>query len=439
MQARKDIFRIPRHLALLFFNEVIRGDALQRQRFLDRIVRRVPLASSLYALKFYFFKIFRSKPYSRWRWTIRNLENADYLESWITDANSTPRVLVTGSGSLGDILQMTPLLRALKQHIPDARICVLHLFPGVKMMLKGNPYIESAAQATFQQMAELTRAVKEEGAADLAVDIGSVVYIIQYARAPQHLRHAEIDAVMSDDFFARAANALGPRQAQIEIFPRKEAALVWPQELKDIHILDVMGKTANLPISSTSDLDFFVDKKDEAILKLIPENARIVTIHTGADANVMHWMKTTGRRPTKLLPLKTWKETVQLLNKKQYTVVQVGTLSDELVEGVTLDLRGKTSLREAAVIIRSAICHLGPEGGMIHLARAMKTKAVVLFGPTPVKLLGYPQNINLTAGNCLPCFWTTKDWFIYCPRGLMEPECMHSHEAQTIADAVIII
>jgi ADP-heptose:LPS heptosyltransferase len=48
--------------------------------------------------------------------------------------------------------------------------------------------------------------------------------------------------------------------------------------------------------------------------------------------------------------------------------------------------------------------HIDDEGGLVHMATALGTKCAVLFGPTPVGIFGYEQNINICADTCKECF-----------------------------------
>ena len=61
----------------------------------------------------------------------------------------------------------------------------------------------------------------------------------------------------------------------------------------------------------------------------------------------------------------------------------------------------------------------------MHLATQLGTKCAVLYGPTQVTYVGYPQNINIQAGTCHDCYGL-YDNLDRCARGLDEPECMYS-------------
>jgi ADP-heptose:LPS heptosyltransferase len=87
-----------------------------------------------------------------------------------------------------------------------------------------------------------------------------------------------------------------------------------------------------------------------------------------------------------------------------FQLVQIGTPSDPLLVGAR-DLRGRTTLREAAQILSGAALFLGLESGLQHIAAATSTPSVIIFGgrsrPTET---GYPFNVNLTRSPaCVGC------------------------------------
>ncbi|MFA5549261.1 MAG: glycosyltransferase family 9 protein [Porticoccaceae bacterium] len=82
-----------------------------------------------------------------------------------------------------------------------------------------------------------------------------------------------------------------------------------------------------------------------------------------------------------------------------------------------LDLRGRTSLRETASALAASQLFLGGEGFLAHLARAVDTRSVVIFGGrSRASQLGYGCNINLeTYPACSPCWSRHRcDWQRTC-------------------------
>src|SRR5436309_2217823 len=102
-------------------------------------------------------------------------------------------------------------------------------------------------------------------------------------------------------------------------------------------------------------------------------------------------------------------------------IVQIGSATDPPLGGVT-DLRGRTSVRESAVVLAGAWLFIGLIGFPMHMARAVGTPSVIVFGgrehPTED---GYPGNANLfTELHCSPC------WLVnHCP---YDRECMRRIE-----------
>jgi ADP-heptose:LPS heptosyltransferase len=108
---------------------------------------------------------------------------------------------------------------------------------------------------------------------------------------------------------------------------------------------------------------------------------------------------------------------VARLLKPHAKLVQIGAKSDPALP-VDADLRGKTTLREAAAILAGSDLFIGLEGFLTHLARAVDCPSVVILGGrAPAEIFGYSANRNLTDfPECGPCARR-----IGCPHGL---KCM---------------
>lgn len=99
-----------------------------------------------------------------------------------------------------------------------------------------------------------------------------------------------------------------------------------------------------------------------------------------------------------------WRRLVGRLEKIIPTV-QVGFPEDPPL-AATMDLRGRTTLRETAALIRRShgvVCH---EGFLMHLARAVDRRSVVIYGGTQFPgHTGYQSNENIfSSPECAPCF-----------------------------------
>jgi hypothetical protein len=110
----------------------------------------------------------------------------------------------------------------------------------------------------------------------------------------------------------------------------------------------------------------------------------------------------------KLWPPERFQIVADALNK-DFEIIQLGLLGDPLLNGAT-DLRGKTSVREAAAILASSHLFLGLVTGMMHLARAVDCRSVIIYGGREHPWQsGYGANENLFwIGACAPC-WLRND------------------------------
>lgn len=95
--------------------------------------------------------------------------------------------------------------------------------------------------------------------------------------------------------------------------------------------------------------------------------------------------------------------------KDEFDLIQLGATSDPELNGA-LDLRGKTSVRQAAAILSVSQLFIGLATGLVHLARAVECRSVVIYGgrEDPTRS-GYSANENLCwDGPCAPC-WLRND------------------------------
>jgi ADP-heptose:LPS heptosyltransferase len=88
----------------------------------------------------------------------------------------------------------------------------------------------------------------------------------------------------------------------------------------------------------------------------------------------------------------------------EYRFIQVGLARDPLLDNVE-DARG-LSVRESAAIIHNARFFLGLEGGFMHVARAVDTRSVIVFGGYILpEVSGYRENVNISGEvDCSPCY-----------------------------------
>lgn len=218
------------------------------------------------------------------------------------------------------------------------------------------------------------------------------------------------------DAIARAAAPLAP---YIQHQPLLDNGLCRKAVYSNRSRRDFLHHMAGLPYGGDR-LDIALDGGAPA--RLVPQGRPWVTVHNGFDAKFV----VSGGRATKCYPH--FAEVVAQLKaaRPDLMLVQFGTTTSERLPGVDLDLIGRTTLDEAAALLRGAALHLDNEGGLVHLAACLGTRSLVIFGPTPSDYFGYPGNVNVDPLRCGGCFWIDELWMDRCPRGFAEPECTYS-------------
>ncbi len=90
-------------------------------------------------------------------------------------------------------------------------------------------------------------------------------------------------------------------------------------------------------------------------------------------------------------------------------LIQLGQKTDPPIQGA-LDLRGKTTLRESAAILASSRVFIGQVGFLMHLARAVDCRSVIVFGGREDPLVsGYRVNENIVGRTpCSFCWQRNK-------------------------------
>ncbi len=96
-----------------------------------------------------------------------------------------------------------------------------------------------------------------------------------------------------------------------------------------------------------------------------------------------------------------------------------------------IDLVGRTSLPQLAAVLKAAAVGVGPDSGPGHVAAAVKTPFVTLFGPTSAQRtapFGFEQLVVEAGLSCAPCYKKR------CPD--RNRQCMHSIQPDAVMEKV---
>jgi lipopolysaccharide heptosyltransferase II len=131
------------------------------------------------------------------------------------------------------------------------------------------------------------------------------------------------------------------------------------------------------------------------------------------------------RRGIKEWPVEHWAEALDELAQR-WSVVLVGTQKTESVTGLmqhqVTDLGGQTDLTSLAALCGRAKLFMGIDSGVLHLAAAMGTPVIGIYGPSDWRLTsprGVAHRIVRNPVECSPCLLSECKW-----RGIDEKKCL---------------
>ena len=280
------------------------------------------------------------------------------------------KILLVQTAFLGDAVLTTPLLRALKQTYPDADIDVMCI-PETANIFKFNPHINELIVfdkrnyiKRILSIAGIIFKLKQKGY-DLAVS-GQISYTTSFIM-----------------LLSKIPVRLGfPRQKLMNM------TIDLPKGLPiGIRYLQLMKALTNQEFSHQTELfwDKTTDEKAEHLLSTYRNSQEIVVgLAPGSIWKTKRW------------PAEYFSELLTLLDSKSIKVVLIGgpdeielcKLISSNARAESLNLAGKLSILGSAAVIKKLNLLVTNDSAPLHLANAVETDVIAIFGPT-VKKFGF--------------------------------------------------
>ncbi|PJA95718.1 MAG: lipopolysaccharide heptosyltransferase II [Ignavibacteriales bacterium CG_4_9_14_3_um_filter_34_10] len=328
------------------------------------------------------------------------------------DKDKISKILIIQTAFLGDVILITPLIKAVKNKFSSAIIDVLVSAENYEV-LQNTPYINSVIK--FDKKNDKLKS-----------------FIMNALR----LRKNNYDLLLSLHSsvttgllisFMKIKYRVGFRRWLSQIFYniKVEHLSDTLKIKKNLHLLSPFGINENdvqTELYPTSEMRFEVKNKISELKKI---SVKLIAIAPGSMWETKKW------------PKENYKKLISQLTINNYGVVFVGSkVERELCEEIKPDrnyvnFAGELSVLESAAVIELCDLMICNDSGAMHIANAMKTDVFAFFGPT-VKEIGYfpfRENDKVFEVNldCRPC---GSHGSKKCPLGHFN--CMNSISVESV-------
>jgi heptosyltransferase III len=320
------------------------------------------------------------------------------------------RVLVTKLRHHGDVLLATPVLTALKEHAPHVEVDAL-VYRDTAPMLEGHP--------ALAQLHTIDRAWKEQGLGTQVKNEWHLYKVLRNRRydgvihLTNHRRARVLARLPTLQFFA------GPDALKLSGSNRRSLVThVYPmptgfnQRHQVETNLDALRRLGIQPSMASRKLILVPNSEERAV------TAELL-LSNGVGEKFVH-IHPTSRWMFKCWTLSNMAELIDRIALSDVPIVVTAAPNEpemqwirsmlsqvsELARPLLYDFSGQLSLRQLAAVAEKATLFVGVDSAPTHIASAMGTRVVVLFGPSSEIEWGIRDGKGLvvtTNHSCRPC------------------------------------
>jgi heptosyltransferase I len=327
-------------------------------------------------------------------------------------ANRDPKnILLILHGSIGDVVRALPLANLIDRGFPNARL-TWSIEPSSLPLVEYHPAVDEVIlfdrARWWRQLVPYLRRIRA-GRFDLVLDLQRHLksgIISRWCGAPQRLGFHRMD---SKEFNWIFNNHRLPT-------PGNDLSKL-NHYLKFAEYLGIDSEPVEWKLSLTEAEEVAVDRHLEKI------SGGFATLFVGSRWQSKNWFSWQITSCAELIQQRHGLSVVLLGSKEDAPVAREAEISCR--RGI-VNLVGRTSLREAVGIIARANVAVGPDTGLMHIAAAVRTPVISLWGATDPARTGPHGGEDFVIrgkADCSPCYLRR------CPIGRI---CMQSIEIEEI-------
>ncbi len=320
----------------------------------------------------------------------------------------TRRFLIVQLADIGDLILSTPALAALRDAHPDAHIAILTTMPAASILPEGLvDHVILFDKHTFDRPKSLLKPANLRKALELAGTLwrercDTTIFLHHFTTYFGALKFAALT------WSARSVTRIGLDNGHGFFLTQRLPDRGFGAEHQAQYWLDLVGMVGANPSPRPAEVK--VDIAGAGLKPVLANQPRIV-IHAGGGGYSLarRWSSVRFAAVAD-----------RLVEECGAEIVLVGSLDDNAAEvkaamhSQPLDLSGKTSLTELAGVLQSSDLFIGAESGVMHLAAAVGTPTVAVFGPgNPDAWSPWtPQSQSVvvrSAPECSPCSYVRHE------------------------------
>lgn len=355
-----------------------------------------------------------------------------YLKDKV-DFTQVKRVLVIKLQHLGDVLLTSPVFSSLKQQYPHLEVDAL-VYADTASMLEGNPHIS--------QVFCIDRAWKQQTRQKL----------IQELRLYRRLKQRDYQLIIGLTDRMRAAwlaRLLRPTYSVAQKYPNKRGKF-WCNSFSHVYKQPQAPRhTVETHLDALRRIGLYPQAENKPLL---------MPIHSEADDKIKRLLESEKLQPGQFVVIhpasrwmfKSWNtqgfaavlQALAALNIQTVMVSGPDETERNYVKAIlehqphhTIDLSGQLSLPELAALVAQARCFVGLDSVAMHIAAAVYTPCVALFGPSSNQSW-HPWHVShrIVASDfsCRPCGLDG------CGGGKIS-DCLQAIQPQAIIDAILAL
>jgi len=330
-------------------------------------------------------------------------------ESYLADAidlTRVKRILVIKLRHFGDVLLTSPVFSVLEKAIPDVEIDAL-VYAETAPMLTNHPSIrqvhcidrdwkKQGLKTQWQQERGLLKNLRNR-------DYDLIIHLTEHARG------------------ARLVRQLKPTYAVAQSYPGKRGRW-WRNSFTHTYRIPAMPRhTVEIHLDALRRLGIYPATEDRRLILIADPDA----VKQASELMRQHNLKKGNYiliHPTSRWMFKGWSrqgfaEVLQQLHDNGHKLVLTSApdpaemdVIKQIISDIdplpVVNLAGELNLKELSVLIDHASCFIGLDSVPMHIAAAMNTPCVALFGPSNEKIWG-PWQVKHTLlakeYSCRPC------------------------------------